>query len=307
MTRDRAEARLLSRILRFGLLLALLAPGRLVVPARTEPAQTDQQAQGQALYEANCSTCHGLRGPRARRTAPACRTPGPAAVDFMLSTGRMPLANPGDQPVRDEPRFTARPDRRDRRLRRVDRARREPIPTVDPARGRPHPWGRGVPQQLRRVSRRRRATGDSVGGGQIAPDALPGRSPRRSARRSGSGPGVMPQVRTGDDRSEPTWTRCAAYLLWLRDNGDDGGLQLGPGRRGRRGPGHRGRRPGSHDPVPAADGSEDVKRAERTGRDLVRGGDRRRARAVRRLRPRRERTGRGCAARSWRWAAWASA
>ena len=56
MTRDRAEARLLSRILRIGLLLALL--GQIAWSFRPEPsrAQTDQQAQGQALYEANCST-----------------------------------------------------------------------------------------------------------------------------------------------------------------------------------------------------------------------------------------------------------
>ena len=49
MTRDRAEARLLSRILRIGLLLALL--GQIAWSFRPEPsrAQTDQQAQGQAL------------------------------------------------------------------------------------------------------------------------------------------------------------------------------------------------------------------------------------------------------------------
>ena len=51
MTRDRAEARLLSRILRLGLLLALL--GQIAWSFRPEPsrAQTDQQAQGQALYD----------------------------------------------------------------------------------------------------------------------------------------------------------------------------------------------------------------------------------------------------------------
>ena len=92
MTRDRAEARLLSRILRIGLLLALL--GQIAWSFRPEPsrAQTDQQAQGQALYEANCSTCHGLQG-EGTANGPSLQNAGPAAVDFMLSTGRMPLAN----------------------------------------------------------------------------------------------------------------------------------------------------------------------------------------------------------------------
>lgn len=48
---------------------------------------------GQALFEQNCSSCHG---PTAQGTqyAPNLQGLGPATVDFWVSTGRMPAANP---------------------------------------------------------------------------------------------------------------------------------------------------------------------------------------------------------------------
>ena len=70
----------------------------MVVPATPSGAQTDE-ARNRALYEANCSTCHGLDA-AGTTNGPSLVTVGPAAVDFMLRTGRMPLANPGDQPTR---------------------------------------------------------------------------------------------------------------------------------------------------------------------------------------------------------------
>ena len=79
---------------------------------------------------------------------------GPAAVDFMLSTGRMPLANPGDQPVRDEPKFTPAQTAAIVAYVETIAPGGEPIPTVDPAAGDLARRSRGVPQHLRRLSRR---------------------------------------------------------------------------------------------------------------------------------------------------------
>jgi ubiquinol-cytochrome c reductase cytochrome c subunit len=223
MTRDRAEARLLSRILRIGLLLALL--GQIAWSFRPEPsrAQTDQQAQGQALYEANCSTCHGLQG-EGTANGPSLQNAGPAAVDFMLSTGRMPLANPGDQPVRDEPRFT--PDQTAAIVAYVETIAPggEPIPTVDPAAG---DLARGAEVFLNTCAgcHGAGATGDSVGGGQIAPTINPA-DPTQIGEAIRIGPGVMP--RFGPETiDQADLDSLAAYLLWLRDHGEDGGLQLG--------------------------------------------------------------------------------
>jgi ubiquinol-cytochrome c reductase cytochrome c subunit len=223
MTRDRAEARLLSRILRIGLLLALL--GQIAWSFRPEPsrAQTDQQSQGQALYEANCSTCHGLQG-EGTANGPSLQNAGPAAVDFMLSTGRMPLANPGDQPVRDEPKFT--PDQTAAIVAYVETIAPggEPIPTVDPAAG---DLARGAEVFLNTCAgcHGAGATGDSVGGGQIAPTINPA-DPTQIGEAIRIGPGVMP--RFGPETiDQADLDSVAAYLLWLREHGEDGGLQLG--------------------------------------------------------------------------------
>ena len=223
MTRDRAEARLLSRILRIGLLLALL--GQIAWSFRPEPsrAQTDQQAQGQALYEANCSTCHGLQA-EGTANGPSLQNAGPAAVDFMLSTGRMPLANPGDQPVRDEPKFT--PEQTAAIVAYVETIAPggEPIPTVDPAAG---DLARGAEVFLNTCAgcHGAGATGDSVGGGQIAPTINPA-DPTQIGEAIRIGPGVMP--RFGPETiDQADLDSVAAYLLWIRDHGQDGGLQLG--------------------------------------------------------------------------------
>jgi ubiquinol-cytochrome c reductase cytochrome c subunit len=61
---------------------------------------------GRDLYLEGCATCHGLdaRGIDAR--GPSLRGVGAAAADFYLSTGRMPLAEPGEQPLRSEPEYS---------------------------------------------------------------------------------------------------------------------------------------------------------------------------------------------------------
>jgi ubiquinol-cytochrome c reductase cytochrome c subunit len=61
-------------------------------------------APGQALFAANCSSCHG---PEALGTvrAPNLQGLGAGTIDFWVSTGRMPLANSYVQATRKPPRF----------------------------------------------------------------------------------------------------------------------------------------------------------------------------------------------------------
>jgi quinol---cytochrome-c reductase cytochrome c subunit len=61
-------------------------------------------APGEALFAANCSSCHG---PQALGTAraPNLQGLGAGTVDFWVSTGRMPLANSSIQATRKPPRF----------------------------------------------------------------------------------------------------------------------------------------------------------------------------------------------------------
>lgn len=59
---------------------------------------------GETLFQTTCSSCHGPDASGTSR-APNLQGIGEAAVDFWVSTGRMPLANSAVQPVRKPPRF----------------------------------------------------------------------------------------------------------------------------------------------------------------------------------------------------------
>jgi ubiquinol-cytochrome c reductase cytochrome c subunit len=61
-------------------------------------------APGEALFEANCASCHGTNAYGTSR-APNLVGVGAATVDFWVSTGRMPLAESSIQPVQKPPRF----------------------------------------------------------------------------------------------------------------------------------------------------------------------------------------------------------
>jgi ubiquinol-cytochrome c reductase cytochrome c subunit len=61
-------------------------------------------APGQALYAANCASCHGGDAAGTDRAA-NLQSLGAGTVDFWVSTGRMPLANSSIQAARKQPRF----------------------------------------------------------------------------------------------------------------------------------------------------------------------------------------------------------
>lgn len=61
-------------------------------------------APGRTLFEQNCSSCHGTDA-TGSSIAPDLQGLGAATIDFWLSTGRMPLANPSESAVEKPPRF----------------------------------------------------------------------------------------------------------------------------------------------------------------------------------------------------------
>ncbi|MBO0692198.1 MAG: cytochrome c [Acidimicrobiaceae bacterium] len=63
-------------------------------------------AAGEVLYTEHCQSCHGVNGVGGNNGSPELITVGAAAADFYLTTGRMPLNNPHDQPLRHRPYFT---------------------------------------------------------------------------------------------------------------------------------------------------------------------------------------------------------
>ena len=113
-------ARRRSPIVASGLLVGALAVMGLgyAAIATVQPAQaalavgTETQVEaGRQLYLEGCSSCHGLEA-QGTEVAPTLVGVGAAAVDFQVSTGRMPLAAPGAQapsvyPTYDEEQVAA--------------------------------------------------------------------------------------------------------------------------------------------------------------------------------------------------------
>jgi len=94
------------------LLLALILTGALYAVLAPKPAEaaTGGNAQdveaGKALFEANCSTCHGLDA-EGTDVAPSLIGVGAASVDFQMATGRMPMANNSPQAEAKPAQFDA--------------------------------------------------------------------------------------------------------------------------------------------------------------------------------------------------------
>jgi ubiquinol-cytochrome c reductase cytochrome c subunit len=95
-----------------GFLLVLIGGGYAIATggsaAASSPAATNaaQIAQGRNLFVQNCATCHGLYAEGVTAQAPSLIGVGAAAVDFQVSTGRMPAAEIGAENVRKPAHLT---------------------------------------------------------------------------------------------------------------------------------------------------------------------------------------------------------
>jgi len=90
--------------------------------------------EGRALFETDCSSCHGFDAEGVQGQAPSLVGAGEAAADFYLRTGRMPLGQIGDEPLRGEPRFgNGEIEALDAYVGSLGEG--PPIPRVEPARG----------------------------------------------------------------------------------------------------------------------------------------------------------------------------
>ena len=103
---DRRHHRMAPVVL---LLLALLLTGAVYAalsptPAEATAASEDDIAAGEALFRTNCATCHGP-GAEGRDAGPSLIGVGAAAVDFQVSTGRMPMQATGPQAPAKPPVF----------------------------------------------------------------------------------------------------------------------------------------------------------------------------------------------------------
>ncbi len=90
---------------------------------------------GRALFLTGCSSCHGLDARGIAGRGPSLYGVGAAAADFYLSTGRMPLADPRDEPTRAHSQYS-RAEIAGLVAYVASLGGGPPIPRVDPAAGR---------------------------------------------------------------------------------------------------------------------------------------------------------------------------
>jgi len=203
-------------------LAAAAGAGRGATPPAGAAAAGALVARGRVLFGAGCSSCHGFHGEGVAGMGPSLHGAGALAADFYLSTGRMPLNNPADPPVRSHPSYT-----------RAEIAAivayvgatfgGPPIPAVDPAAG-TLAAGRKAFTDHCAGCHQVMARGGLVTGG-IAPPLLQA-TPRQVAEAVRLGPYLMPRFgpRQVDQR---TLDSIARYVAWTQRPDDRGGWALG--------------------------------------------------------------------------------
>lgn len=178
-------------------------------------------ARGRALFVQACSTCHGFDAAGVPQMGPSLRGAGAQAADFYLSTGRMPLNNPRDPPVRNPPMFN-RAQIHDL----VAYARSlggPPVPAVDPGQG-------NVAHGLQEFAlncagcHQIEAAGGIVTGG-IAPP-LNQATAVQIVEAIRTGPFLMPRF-TAEQLSSYDVNSIARYVLQTREPADRGGWGIG--------------------------------------------------------------------------------
>ncbi|MEU4770904.1 c-type cytochrome [Micromonospora sp. NPDC023644] len=74
--------------------------------AQEEPRLSAAAAEGEALFEVGCITCHGRSAGGVEGRGPSLINVGGASVEFQVGTGRMPLARQEAQAQRKPPLYT---------------------------------------------------------------------------------------------------------------------------------------------------------------------------------------------------------
>lgn len=177
--------------------------------------------EGRELYEEGCSSCHAVDARGIDGVAPSLHGVGAASADFYLSTGRMPLDDPDDQPQRSQPRYPD--DQIEALVAYVGSLGGPSIPEVDPVRG-------DLQEGLRAFTSHCAGCHQVVakGGvvtGAFAP-ALEDATPTQVAEAVRVGPYLMPRFDRGTI-DDATLDSIARYVEQTKDPDDEGGWGIG--------------------------------------------------------------------------------
>lgn len=202
-----------------GALYAMFAPSS---NAAMDTSSAFAVKAGRELYLTGCSSCHGL-GAAGTAGAPSLIGAGAAAVDFQLSTGRMPLANYGQEAPRKSPIYT------ETQIREIaayiaSLAPGPPIPTVNPNSGSLALGGQLFDLNCA-ACHNLVGRGGALSYGKYAPDLQPA-SPIQIAEAIRTGPESMP-VFGPNQLSQHDVNSIVRYVEFLDNPADPGGNGLG--------------------------------------------------------------------------------
>jgi ubiquinol-cytochrome c reductase cytochrome c subunit len=176
---------------------------------------------GRALFLEGCATCHGDDARGIPGQAPSLHGVGAQAADFYLGTGRMPLAEPGAEPVRAEPAYTA--PERDALVGYIASLGGPAIPEVSPEEG-------SIAEGQELFTSHCAGCHQVVGRGGVVPGAvappLQEATPVQIAEAVRVGPHLMPAFPESQiDRGE--LDSITRYVLSTRTPPDRGGWGIG--------------------------------------------------------------------------------
>jgi ubiquinol-cytochrome c reductase cytochrome c subunit len=219
------------------LIAAVPAGGAAPLPAGAVPAPTAQNPpvpsmaaappddimRGQDLFAVHCASCHGTAAEGTPDGIPL-RGIGAATLQFVLTTGRMPLADPHQPMVRRASTWSRR-DIDDITAFVTWLSPGGPsVPAVNPAAG-DLARGRKLFAENCAACHGAAGQGAAVGEGADAPDLYEA-TPLEVAEAVRIGPDPMPRF-SENVISDADLNSVVRYVLYLRAPGDRGGLALG--------------------------------------------------------------------------------
>ncbi|GII90194.1 cytochrome bc1 complex diheme cytochrome c subunit [Sinosporangium siamense] len=218
---------LLFALALLGGVYTVAAPAGQSADAAIASGKVDDVAAGKKLFEQSCASCHGLNL-EGTKTGPTLVGVGAAAVDFQVSSGRMPAAQPGAQ----APRKQKYPWVNETTIRQLaayvqSKGGGPAVPSddaVDPAKGNSAKGG-----ELFRANciqcHNFVGAGGALTEGKYAPD-LNSSTPKQIYEAMVTGPQAMPPF--NDSTITPEQKRdMIAYIVEVRGQKDPGGFGLG--------------------------------------------------------------------------------
>lgn len=189
-------------------------------PTEHFPDSPALRAEGFNLFQSDCSSCHGIALQGTPGVAPSLRGVGAGPVDFYLSTGRMPLEQPREEPLRNAPAYTR--SQIDALIAYVSSFGGPAAPTVNPADG-------NLALGFREFRLNCAGCHQIVARGGITVDAqapdLQEATPQEVAEAVRMGPYLMPHFDSNQiDQHE--LNSLVRYVLWTRNPDNSGGWAI---------------------------------------------------------------------------------